>query len=85
MSGLRFRTHLFPSTVVIPLKCGSDKSWEQLVRGAPSPCRPLSQRSGEVAQRNGPLSLLDSEVVSPPALIADERWVILSRENAGVP
>lgn len=55
------------------------------MRGAPSPCRPLSQRSGEVAQRNGPLSLLDSEVVSPPALIADERWVILSRENAGVP
>lgn len=55
------------------------------MRGAPSLCSPLSQRSGEVAQRNGPLSLLDSEVVSPSALIADKRWVILSRENAGVP
>lgn len=74
-----------PSTVVTPLKRGSDESQEQLVHGAPFVCSPLSQMSGKVAQRNGgPLCLLDSEVVSPPALIADERWVILSREDARV-
>lgn len=32
-----------------------------------------------------PPCLLESEVVSPPALVADERWVILSWENARVP
>lgn len=67
-----------PSTVVTPLKHGSEESQEQLVPGAPLGCNPLSQTSW-------PLRLLDSEVVSPPALIADERWVILSWENARVP
>lgn len=52
------------------------------MHGAPFWHSPPSQRSAEVAQRNGPLSLPYSEVVSPPALIADERWVILSREDA---
>lgn len=35
--------------------------------------------------RARPLGLQDSEVVSPPALVADERWVILPWENARVP
>lgn len=42
-----------PSTVVTPLKRGSEESQEQLVHGAPFVCSPLSQMSGKVAQRNG--------------------------------
>lgn len=56
------------------------------MHGAPFRYSPPSQTSREVAQRNGGIrSLLESEVVSPPALVADERWVILSWENARVP
>lgn len=43
-----------PSTVVTPLKHGSEESREQLVPGAPLGCNPPSQTSWEVAQRNRP-------------------------------
>lgn len=47
---------------------------------------PLSHRDpGKLAQSNGPLSFLDSKVVSSPAFITNERWVVLSRENARMP
>lgn len=79
---------LSPSTVVTPL------------RPAPFPLatqvRPASSGSGwrrcspgagleALARSNGPLSLLHLEVVPSPALIADERWVILSGKNARMP
>lgn len=43
------------------------------------------QGPGQSAQSNGSLSLLHLKVVSSPALITDERWVILSREDARMP
>lgn len=60
------------------------------MHGAPSAwCSLLVQSSepevwGSGLEKWAPLSLLDSEVVSPPALIADKRRVVLSRENARV-
>lgn len=73
------RAPLCLSLFCLPLKCGSDKSWKQ-------PVCPLSHRDpGNLAQSNGPLYFLDSKVVSSPAFITNERWVILSRENARMP
>lgn len=83
MGGRQSRIRL--ATVETPRMHGSDESQEQLVHGAPFGCSPLSGRPGKWLREMRPLCLLDSEVVSPPALVADERWVILSWENARVP
>jgi hypothetical protein len=43
------------------------------------------QRSQGTDPGQWALFLLDSKVVSSPALITDERWIVLSRENARMP
>lgn len=73
-------------TFCLPLKCGS-------INGGGSQCLVLPPRvqsseqqgPGQSAQSNGSLSLLHLKVVSSPALITDERWVILSGEDARMP
>lgn len=78
-----FRHPSVPSTVVTPLKHGSDESGSTVLPSS-TVLQPAA-RGGGAEKRPPPPSLLDSEIVSPPALVTDEGWVILSRENARVP
>ena len=68
--------HTPPTPVPSPMaaQVWLHKSWARPAGGAPL-----------VQSQQRARSLLRLEVVSSPALIADERWVILSGENARMP
>lgn len=93
MSSLHVHIHLAPSTVamaftlvfLLPSDCGSNQ-----VQSSQCPVLALAQ-SSELQRCRGPgseqwaLSCPLSEVVSSSALITDERWVVLSGEDARMP